>query len=294
MVMLKAAAGAGGGLAKRGAGASKGTVTVMMRLKFCLLGWGLLMCGSRCMWAEDAQAMVRRAVQSEIRAAGADHSRWRYRDEEQTKKTVSIVVETDAGSVKRLVERDGRPLSKQDATAEGDRIEDFIHDPSKLAKQRKDGAADDQSAGELLQMLPVAFVWKVANESADDVTFSFVPNPSFRPPDMQSKVMSAMGGELVVEKRQQRIKTIKGTLTQDVMLGFGILGRMKGGGTFDVERREVKPGIWQITETHVHIDGRALFFKTIGQQQDELETEFEQVPGTMTLEQAAAMSKVGR
>ena len=61
---------------------------------------------------------------------------------------------------------------------------------------------------------------------------------------------------------------------QDVTIGWGLLGRMDEGGTFRVERREVAPGIWQIVETHVHIEGRALLFKSIGEQQDEVQTEF--------------------
>ena len=32
--------------------------------------------------------------------------------------------------------------------------------------------------------------------------------------------------------------------------------------------------MWQITETHVHIGGHALLFKTIGEQEDEVKTEF--------------------
>ncbi len=235
--------------------------------------------------------MVRQAVRSEMKAAEADHSRWRYRDDERDKGTVSIVVQTDEGSVKRLVERNGHPLSGEEAQAEDRRVQEFIHDPAKLAKQKKDGAADDKSAAELLEMLPTAFTWRVAGENGEVVTLAFAPDPNFRPPDMQSRVLGAMGGELVVNRRQQRIQTIRGKLLQDVLLGYGLLGHMKQGGTFDVERRELKPGLWQIIETHVHIDGKALFFKTIGQQQDEVETEFRQVPGGTTLEQAAEMSK---
>jgi predicted metalloprotease with PDZ domain len=58
-----------------------------------------------------------------------------------------------------------------------------------------------------------------------------------------------------------------------------------------VERRQIAPKLWQITETHVHIEGKALFFKNIGQQQDEVQTDFTRVPGDTTLEQAAEMSK---
>jgi hypothetical protein len=44
----------------------------------------------------------------------------------------------------------------------------------------------------------------------------------------------------------------------------------------------------------VHIEGKALFFKSIGQQQDEVQTEFMQVQGSTTLEKAAEMSKSGK
>jgi hypothetical protein len=41
----------------------------------------------------------------------------------------------------------------------------------------------------------------------------------------------------------------------------------------------------------VHIVGKALLFKNIGQQQEEVQTDFTQVPAGTTLEQAAEMSK---
>lgn len=140
-------------------------------------------------------------------------------------------------------------------------------------------------------MLPEAFLWKVQSEDAEKTTLHFEPNPNFSPPDMQGRVLGQMAGELVVDKGQNRIVTISGRLTADVTIGWGLLGRLREGGTFRVERREVAPKLWQITETHVHIVGKALFFKNIGQQQDEVQTEFTQVPAGTTLEQAAEMSK---
>jgi hypothetical protein len=106
---------------------------------------------------------------------------------------------------------------------------------------------------------------------------------------MEARVMGEMEGTLIVDKAQHRIVTMKGKLAEDVTIGWGILGRLKQGGTFNVERRQVAPGFWEITETHVHISGRALFFKTIGQQQDEVKTEFTMVPHGTTLEQAVEM-----
>jgi hypothetical protein len=241
--------------------------------------------------AQDANQIVQTAVNTELAASRNDHSLWRYRDDQRVAGKLSIVVQTTKGSVKRLIERNGVPLTPDQARAEDARIQSVIHDPERMAKQRRDGASDDKNAAELLNMLPTAFTWRIENEQGSSITLHFSPNPNFNPPDMQSRVLSAMAGELVVDKQQHRIETISGKLTQDVTFGWGLLGRLKQGGTFRVERRELKPGLWQITETHVHIVGRALLFKNIGEQQDEVQTDYTQVPADTTLEQAAEMSK---
>ena len=239
----------------------------------------------------DAKAIVTRAMKAELAAEANDQSRWRYRDDQQDQGTVSIVVQTDAGAVTRLIRKHGKPLSEPEAKAEDAKVRSFIHDPAAIEKQRRDGAQDGKNATELLKMLPDAFLWTVESESPETVKLHFEPNSNFTPPDIQSRVLGEMAGELVVDKAQHRIETISGKLTQDVTIGWGLLGRMKQGGTFRVERRQVAPGLWQITETHVHIDGKALFFKNIGQQQDEVQTNFTQVPGATTLEQAAEESR---
>ena len=240
---------------------------------------------------QDAKALVAKAVKSELAADAADHSLWRYRDDQQVAHKISIVVTTRQGSVKRLIEKNAHPLSAAEAQAEESRLQNFIHDPSALAKEKRDAAHDDQNATELLKMLPEAFTWKVEGRSGGVLTLHFEPDPNFNPPDMQSRVLSAMNGELKVNEEQQRIQEISGKLTRDVTIGWGLLGRLHQGGTFRVERRELAPRVWQIVEMHVHIEGRALLFKNIGQQQDEVQTDFTRVPESTTLEQAVEMSK---
>jgi len=260
---------------------------------------GLLLAGWMPLHAEgtpngpkDAREVVRAAMEAELAADLNDHSHWRYRDDQRDgTNTVSIVVETGNGSVKRMISRNGQPLNEAEARVEDERVQRFIHDPAQLAKQRKDGAQDGKNAEELLRMLPDAFIWTLQSEDAQKITLHFQPNPGFSPPDMQGRVLGRMAGELVVNKEQNRIETISGKLTQDVTIGWGLLGRLHEGGTFRVERREVAPKLWQITETHVHIEGKVLFFKNIGQQQDEVQTDFTQMPNGITLEQAAEMSK---
>jgi hypothetical protein len=238
---------------------------------------------------------VRQAVSAELRANETDKSNWTYRESNITpeKNAVYTTIETPQGTLRRLIELDGHPLSPQAAATETRRIENYVHDPAAQARARHSAEHDGAQAEELLKMLPDAFIWTRGADQGDLETLNFRPNPNFDPPDMQSRVLGIMAGELIVSKAGHRIHTLRGQLTDNVLIGFGILGKLDRGGTFDVERRIVGDGLWQITETHVHIGGHALIFHTIGQQEDDVKTEWK--PSTAhTLEEAAQQLGAGR
>jgi hypothetical protein len=96
-----------------------------------------------------------------------------------------------------------------------------------------------------------------------------------------------MEGQLIVNRRQERLVEMSGHLTQDVKFGGGILGHLDQGGTFDVRQEEVVPNRWEITRLKINMRGKALIFKTISVQQNELRDHFQQVSDTLTLSQAA-------
>jgi hypothetical protein len=240
-----------------------------------------------------AQQLVRTAMQTELAADKADHSRWQYRDLDRKPDGEALyqVVETDHGAVKKKLKHNGQPLTPDQLHAEDLRIQSFVNDPAQQAKQRKDGEQDDKRAENMLRLLPDAFLWTIKSDTPDAITLAFTPDPNFSAPSMEARVFAAMAGEIVIHKTQNRIQTIKGRLIHDVKFGYGLLGRMNEGGTFNVERREVTPGIWAITESHVHIDGHVLLFKNISEQEDEVKIDFRQTPPATTLEQAATILK---
>lgn len=235
-----------------------------------------------------AQELVQAAVRTELAAAESDHTTWAFRDRDKTaeKEAVYQVVQCPAGELRRMVDVSGHPVPPDEQQKEAARISSFVHDSEAQAKQRKAGEHDDAQARTMLQMLPKAFIWKLQNETPELATLSFRPNPDFHAPSIESRVMATMAGEMVIAKADTRIRTLRGSLTDDVRIGGGVLGKLRKGGSFDVERREIAPHVWEITESHVHIDGRALLFKTIGQQEDEVKTNWR--PSTATTLQAAA------
>jgi hypothetical protein len=55
----------------------------------------------------------------------------------------------------------------------------------------------------------------------------------------------------------------------------------------------VAPGTWEITETHVHIQGHMLIFKSINEQEDETSSDYKKTPASMTLREAIEKLKNG-
>lgn len=249
-----------------------------------VLGTMLLACVPRSL-AQDPKQIVQEAVNAELADAKTDNTLWRYLKSEDGG-NVYKVVETAQGTIQRRVEHNGHPASQATIAADNASIQKFIHDPSLQAKQRHDAAHDEKSAAELLNLMPRAFIWKIVSETPEEVHLSYVPDPNFSPPDMEARVMGGMTGTLVLHKEGHRIKTFKGRLDQDITIGFGILARIKAGSTFDIERKQVDNRHWEIAETHVHVNGHALFFKTISTQEDEVKTKWTSVPQGTTLEEA--------
>jgi hypothetical protein len=221
-----------------------------------------------------AVAAVRAAVASQMEADHTDRSTWAYTDHDVTPEHdhTYLCVGSPQDELRRLTHDHGQPVSATTAQAETDRITAYVNDPSAQAKMRKNRAHDDVQATALLKMLPEAFLWTVTSNTPELLTLSYRPDPNFNPPDMEARVMSTMAGELVIVHSGNLIRSFRGSLTEEVKIGFGLIGHLNKGGTIDIERRDIGEGHWEITETHVHIGGHILFFKTIGTQQDEVKT----------------------
>ena len=235
--------------------------------------------------AQNSRDLVRQAVQTELVSARNDHSHWLYFEfDRQPDKTVKQwVAEARSVSLNRVIERNGQPLpdeqQRQEMTA-------FINDPRAQSKQHKSSQHDDEQAAELLNILPDAFIWNIEGEKGNQILLHFKPDPQFHPPDLEARVFAAMEGDMAIDREQHRIASLRGRLIKDVLIGFGLLGQLKAGGTFDVERRELTPQVWEITETHVHIQGHALIFKTISENEDDVKSHFKQIDQETSLQQA--------
>lgn len=235
---------------------------------------------------QDAKQIAQQAVQTELAADDADHSHWMYFEVDR-KPNLTLeqwVAETNKGNLKRVLKENGRelPESEQHASVDG-----FMRSRTEQAKQQQSDKHDDKQARQLLSMLPDAFVWTRGMRSDGNTTLLyFAPNPRYHPPSFQARVFASMQGDMTVDNTQHRIVRLRGRLIHDVKFGGGLLGGLRAGGSFDVERRQIANGEWQIVETHVHISGRILIFKSIADQEDDKKSRFKELAEGLSVDDA--------
>lgn len=243
-----------------------------------------------------AKQIVQTVIQNEISANQTDHTKWMYRDDYKSpaKTVVKLVVETEDGTVSKQILLNGHPLDAQQQQQDQAAMLRVVNDPSVRAQQRKNSAHDDQQALALMKMLPEGFLWTQTGESGGNIQLSFQPNPAFNPPTYASRVFAAMAGTMTVDKQQMRLVDLSGKLIRPVEFGWGLFGKIQPGGTFHIVRTQVLPDKWEITQTHVHIEGHILFFKSISQQEDEITSGYVRTSAGLTLKQAYGMLQSGK
>jgi hypothetical protein len=70
-----------------------------------------------------------------------------------------------------------------------------------------------------------------------------------------------------------------------VDFGFGLLGRLEKGGWFRMQRTQVSSTEWKTERLEIHLSGRAILFKTISHETNELRGGFVPVPTGISLAQ---------
>jgi hypothetical protein len=236
-----------------------------------------------------AVELARKVVTNELRIQNEEQSHWMYRleKEEDGRKEVQKILETKNGSLSQLLSIDGQPLDAKQRRKENQRIQSLVSHPDEQRKLQQASNKKAEQGARLFRILPDVFVFSYASRQGDLVTLNFTPNPTFHSLSLEARVFHGMEGEMTVDTKQERLVALNGHLMDDVKFGFGVLGHLDRGSTFEVGQTEVIPGHWEMTALHVDMKGKALLFKTIGVQVTENHSDFHRVPDDLTLEEAA-------
>jgi hypothetical protein len=238
-----------------------------------------------------ANELVRSVVANELKSQDVDRGHWMYRleKEESGRKQVQEILETNNGSLTRLLSIDSLPLDAKQQQRESQRMQRLVSHPEEQRKLQQASNKKAEQGARLFRILPDEFVFGYARRQGDLLTLTFRPNPNFQPSSIEARVFHCMEGEMTVDTKQERLAEINGHLMEDVKFGGGLLGHLDKGGQFRVRQAEVAPGHWEMTVLSVDMKGKALLLKTIGAHETENHSNFHRVPDVLTLAEATDM-----
>jgi hypothetical protein len=234
--------------------------------------------------------LVREVIYNELNDHHG-HGYWRYWIERHTPRETRLEdqVETAQGPITRLSLSNGRLLSLEAEQQEQARLQHLLTSTSEQSKHRQEYQEDENRIGQILSLLPDAFLYEYDGDENDCHRLRFRPNPNYPARSIEARIFHAMSGTLWVNARYKRLARLDGHIDSNVDFGYGILGRLYKGGWFQLQRTQVSPTDWKTDRLEVHMQGRALLVKTIARETSEMRGGFVPVPAGMTLAEGMAI-----
>jgi hypothetical protein len=213
---------------------------------------------------------------------------WSYVAERRSNNHVfrEQVIETVDVPVRHLLAVDGDPPTPAQMKEENDRHQELLNNASRRHAIQKQQDDDDKKMEELLRIIPEAFVFEDQGQEGESERIAFHPNPAFKPKTYEQRVLHALDGIVFIDVHDKRIARLSGSLGTRVKFGYGVIGHVEQGGTTEITRVPLSPGVWKTSAETIDIDGRFVMLKTIDKHQNESRTDFEPIAPDTTFAQA--------
>lgn len=204
--------------------------------------------------------------------------------------SVSREIETSEGTFGRLMTVDGGPPSVKRRRKETHQLEKFARDPEARKTMAQGEEEDVERRMELLQEFPDAFRFSADGpETNGIVRLKFLPNPEYRSKTHNGLALRSTEGRVWIDRPNERLVKIEGTVMQDVTVGWGFVVKVHRGSQFSWQQAEVSPGIWELTQLNFDVKGRILLVKNLSLQSKETHRAFKRVSDRLDTAQAVAM-----
>jgi hypothetical protein len=225
--------------------------------------------------------LLRRAIANEKSAEAEKDGYYAWSDRLQKihGSVTKIMVSTPHGILSRTILINDRALTAAERSQDDDRINRLL-DPAKMKEKAAHQREDQQHIDRMLAALPDAFRCQYSTAAPEDhnLHLDCSPRPGFSPPNYESQVLQGMKATILIDRQENRIARIEGTLFRDVNFGWGVLGHLDHGGRIEIAQSKVSGEHWGIQRMSMVFDGRLVIFKPLHIEETETSWDYRAVP----------------
>ena len=159
-------------------------------------------------------------------------------------------VDKGAVIVRRLVERDGKPV----ANGEVERVE---------RKERRTRSDRRSSVDDIVATLNFVLDHRETLQGRDVLVVHFTPRENARPETSEGRLARVFKGSAWVDEAAREVVRVEATAIDDISFGFGLIARLHEGTTVTLTREAIDGTTWLPTSIRFAGQGRALFFRKL-------------------------------
>jgi hypothetical protein len=166
--------------------------------------------------------------------------------------------------IRRLVTKNGKPLSSDEQAKEDRRIEKLIRD---LDSGKAVSVPYNQrrlKIGDLLRVSRFTSPRRERFRQRDVVVIDFEPDPNFKPENLDDTFVHNLAGSMWIDAADLQIARVEFQLVDAFKVGGGAFFMMRPGSRFVTEQDRFNNEIWLPTYTEVTISARAMLFANFG------------------------------
>lgn len=188
----------------------------------------------------------------------------------RSKSETLVVTPTPGGEYRRLVAKNGRPLSPPEEAKEQEKLEEHIEEQLRLSDEERRKRANEKLESRveryrerLEQALGVFDFEPLPDETIDGESlrvFRFAPKRGYVGHSRTTKILARMEGVVWIDAERDQLAKLSVVFTRDLKFLGGIFGRVSKGTTAVVEGT-LFDGLWVLESIDVNLDARLYFLK---------------------------------
>ena len=238
---------------------------------------------------------VDKAVKHELNMIHEDDLPMRYRMHKVDRKgdVTRMVIESRQGTVARLVERDGQPITAAEDAAERSRLQEILDSPEEFLKRKRRDGEGRNYAAQLIRSMPSAMLYSYVpgqpqspEIKSSQVVIDFKPNPAFHPPNMVTETLTGIAGRVWIDQTSGHILRIEGRVLRPVNFGWGLIARVYPGGTFEFEQTCVDSEHCVSSHLVEDLTMREMMLRTVTDKTRMSAWNFEMLPAPLSFQEA--------
>lgn len=169
-------------------------------------------------------------------------------------------------AIRRLIERNGKPLSEKDQEKEDKEVAVRVESlEKKIAKQEKKGPPEEGQRVSIAEVLRASSLVNPRRErfrGRDVIVFDFEPNPAFDYKNAKSilKFFGKTAGVIWIDQKDKQVARLEAYLADSFSVAAGLV-KLRKGASFSMEQDRVNDEIWLPFSRDINMSARVLLVR---------------------------------